>query len=52
MILAKLFKISYLFQRGGAVGNLPYMFLPLLFRNDRHQFDILIFLTRIHCMKN
>ena len=45
MILARLFKISYLLQRGGVDGKLPYMFLPLLFRNDRQQFNILTFLT-------
>ena len=52
MILARLFKISYLLERGGVDGKFPYMFLPLLFRNDRQQFNILTFLTRIHCMKN
>ena len=45
MILAGLFKISYLLQRGGVDGKLPYMFLPLSFRNDRQQFNILTFLT-------
>ena len=52
MILARLFKISHLLKSGGADGKHPYMFLPFLFKKDRQQCNILIFLTRIYCMKN